>query len=49
MPLPDNPDCEKPTDVALAILWLAAHDDSGCPRVWKGLDWDLMKLLHQKE
>ena len=35
----------KLAEAALAILSLTLHDDG---RVWKGLDWDLMDLLHEK-
>jgi len=48
MPLPDEIDEEKLAEVALAILWLSAHGDPDYLRVWKGLDWDLMNLLHRK-
>ena len=38
-------DTDRLADAALAILSLTLHDDG---RVWKGLDWDLMDLLHAK-
>jgi hypothetical protein len=38
-------DIDKLAEAALAILSLTLHDDG---RVWKGLDWDLMDLLHEK-
>jgi hypothetical protein len=42
---PVDIDQEKLAETALAILSLTLHDGG---RVWKGLDWDLMDLLHQK-
>src|ERR1700731_1817996 len=43
--LPHEIDTDKLAEAALAILSLTLHDDG---RVWKGLDWDLMDLLHEK-
>ncbi len=43
--LPQEVDRDKLAEVALAILSLTLHDGG---RVWKGLDWDLMDLLHEK-
>jgi hypothetical protein len=43
--LPDELDQDKLAEAALAILSLTLHDAG---RVWKGLDWDLMGLLHEK-
>jgi Domain of unknown function (DUF6429) len=43
--LPDWVDTDRLAEAALAILSLTLHDDG---RVWKGLDWDLMDLLHEK-
>jgi hypothetical protein len=43
--LPDEIDHDKLAEAALAILSLTLHDGG---RVWKGLDWDLMDLLHEK-
>lgn len=48
MPLPDDLDHEKIAEAAFGILWLGAHGDKFATRVWKGLDWDLLDLLHQK-
>jgi hypothetical protein len=42
---PDWIDRDRLAEAALAILSLTLHDDG---RVWKGLDWDLMDLLHEK-
>lgn len=41
----DEIDADKIAEAALAILSLTIHDDG---RVWKGLDWGLMDLLHEK-
>jgi hypothetical protein len=41
----DEVDTNKLAETALAILSLTLHDDG---RVWKGLDWDLMDLLHER-
>ena len=43
--LPEDLDADKLAEAALAILSLTLHDGG---RVWKGLDWDLMDLLHEK-
>lgn len=43
--LPDGIDKDRLAETALAILSLTLHDDG---RVWKGLGWDLMGLLHEK-
>jgi hypothetical protein len=43
--LPHEIDTDKLAEAALAILSLTLHDEG---RVWKGLDWDLMDLLHEK-
>ena len=48
MPLPDNVNEQKLTEMALALLWLGCHDDQEFPRAWKSFDWDLMNLLHEK-
>ena len=48
MSLPDNMDQEKLVEVALAILSLTARDEEFGARAWKGMDWDLTDLLHQK-
>jgi hypothetical protein len=41
----DEIDADKVAEAALAILSLTIHDNG---RVWKGLDWGLMDLLHEK-
>jgi hypothetical protein len=45
MNLPRDLDHQKLAESALAILSLTLHDNG---RVWKGLDWDLLDLLHEK-
>jgi hypothetical protein len=45
MALPENLDHEKLAEAALAILSLSLHGEG---RAWKGMDWDLTDLLHQK-
>lgn len=42
--LPEDLDKDSLAEAALAILSLTLHDNG---RVWKGLDWDLMDLLHE--
>jgi hypothetical protein len=46
--LPLEIDREKLAEVALAILGMTAFRDNGFERVWKGVDWELLDLLHQK-
>jgi hypothetical protein len=41
-------DNEKLAEAALAILSLTTHGKREDLRVWKGLDWDLLDLLHEK-
>jgi hypothetical protein len=48
MALPPELDQEKLAEAALAILSLTAFKDHGYERAWKGLDWDLMSILHAK-
>ena len=48
MTLPENIDQEKLAETALAILLLASFEDAGVTRAWKGMDWDLLAVLHQK-
>jgi Domain of unknown function (DUF6429) len=43
--LPNDIDTDRLAEAALAILSLTLHDGGG---VWKGLDWELMGLLHDK-
>jgi hypothetical protein len=42
--LPNDLDAEKVAEAALGILSLTLHDG----RVWKALDWNLMKILFEK-
>ncbi len=49
MELPQDVDTEKLSEVALAIMWLTLHDTGTSPRVWKGMDWAILDLLHEKE
>lgn len=42
---PDWIDSDRLAEAALAILSLTLHDNG---RAWKGLDWELMNLLHEK-
>ncbi len=48
MALPEGCDIEKLGEVALALMFLSIHDGPLGPRAWKGLDWDLLNLLHEK-
>ena len=48
MPIPDDVDKEKLSEVALAIMWLGAHGGKFETRVWKGIDWELTDLLHER-
>jgi Domain of unknown function (DUF6429) len=38
-------DKDRLAEAALAILSLTLHEDG---RVWKGIDWDVLDLLHEK-
>jgi Domain of unknown function (DUF6429) len=48
MPLPEDLDQDKLAEVALAILGLTAHRFHTQTRVWKGMDWDLLAVLHER-
>ena len=48
MTFPENIDQEKLAEAALAILSLASFEDAGVIRAWKGMEWDLLAVLHQK-
>lgn len=48
MPLPDTVDEQKLAEAALAILGLTAHRFHTQTRAWKGMDWDLLAVLHQR-
>lgn len=43
--LPKDLDKNRLAEAALAILSLTLHEDG---RVWKGIDWDVLDLLHEK-
>jgi hypothetical protein len=47
MVLPTDFDEDKLAEIALALLSLTAHADSGVTRAWKGLDWDVLGRLYQ--
>ena len=48
MAIPANLDQEKLAEAALAILSLTAWEEEYGARAWKGMDWDLLDILHQK-
>ena len=48
MPIPEDIDQAKLAEAALAILSLSAFGGPFGTSVWKGMDWDLMNVLHQK-
>tara|TARA_R110001592_G_scaffold363096_2_gene680240 strand:+ start:462 stop:707 length:246 start_codon:yes stop_codon:yes gene_type:complete len=48
MALPEDLDHDKLAEAALAIISLTAMKDDFGVRVWKGMDWDLTDLLHEK-
>ena len=48
MPLPDTIDEQKLAEAALAILGLTAHRFHTQTRVWKGMEWDLLAVLHER-
>jgi hypothetical protein len=48
MPLPPQVNTDKLAEAALAILGLSAFRDHDVVRAWKGMDWDLLNLLHEK-
>ncbi|RLA49672.1 MAG: hypothetical protein DRR42_15240 [Gammaproteobacteria bacterium] len=48
MTFDENINEEKLAEAALAILSLTAHKEFGGVRAWKGMDWDLLGLLHKK-
>ncbi len=48
MGLPAHLDKDQLAEAALGILYLTLHGTETSPRVWKGLDWDLLALLHER-
>jgi hypothetical protein len=49
MPIPENLDQEKLAEAALAILSLSSFTNAYGVRAWKGIDWDVMNMLFEKE
>jgi len=49
MPIPEEVDREKLAEVALAMLYIASFREGPTVRAWRGLDWDVLNLLHEKE
>ena len=39
-------DTDKIDDAALALLYLTLHDGD---KAWKGMDWDVLGRLHDKD
>ena len=48
MALPPDLDRDKLAEAALGLLSLTLPDGPLSPRVWKGIDWDLLALLHER-
>jgi hypothetical protein len=48
MALPSDLDDNLLCEAALAILSLTTFNDYGEPRVWKGMDWDLLDALYKR-
>lgn len=48
MSIPENADREKLAEAGLAMLYLTSFAQTDVVRAWKGLDWDLLDLLHEK-
>ena len=48
MPIPKDLDEDVIAEVSLAILSLSREGGESGYRAWKGLDWDVMHLLHEK-
>lgn len=48
MPIPDDIDRDRLAEIALAILSLSAFRHGPATRAWKGIDWDVMDLLHER-
>ncbi len=49
MALPDDLDHDKLAEAAPAILALTAFSSGHESRAWKGLDWDVLDLLYQRD
>jgi len=39
---------DKVDEVVLALMYLTTFEGQAGPRVWKGLDWDVLDRLHKK-
>ena len=48
MALPTHLNRDKLSEAALALLALNAFHDHQIVRAWKGLNWDLLDVLHEK-
>ncbi len=48
MGLPDNCDADKIAEVAIGLMYLTLHGRPPVLRAWKGLDWGVLDLLHEK-
>ena len=48
MSIPEDLDYEKIAETALAILSLSRMVEPYGVTAWKGIDWDVMNLLHEK-
>jgi len=48
MSIPENLDQEKLAEAALAILSLSRMVEPYGVTAWKGIDWDVMNMLHDK-
>lgn len=48
MSIPDDIDADKLAEAALAILCLSTYQDGPGVRAWKGIDWDVMDMLHER-
>jgi len=49
MSLPEDLDKEKLAEAALAILSLSRMTGPDYMQAWKGMDWDVMNLLHEND
>lgn len=48
MALPPDCDPDKLAEAAIGLMYLVLHRDGHLTRAWKGLDWDVLDLLHEK-
>jgi hypothetical protein len=49
MPIPDDVDQQKLAEMGLALLHLTTFSERSGTRAWKGLDWDLLNLLYERD